>query len=221
MPYPASAIAYAGGVFGKKTDDMSGNPTVTQSPAEAAEAPKGRPTPTRKEAEANRKAALTGKAKPGASKQETKAVNREQMREARLKSREAMLRGDQDAMPARDKGQAKLYTRDFVDSRRTVAEFFVPVAVVVLLLGLMRDVNVQIFVTMVWFLVLVGSILDTAWWLYKLHAALRVKFPDKSERKGITFYAIMRGLQIRRLRLPPPRFRAGGRPVEPKSVKSK
>jgi len=206
-------------VFGKKTSDSGSATAVTDDSltvtAAAASAPKGRPTPTRKEAEANRKAALTGTAKPGATKKETKALSREQMQDARAKSREAMLRGDQSALPARDKGPVKLHVRDFVDSRRTVAEFFVPIAVVVLLLGLLQSQQLQVFATLVWFVIIVLVVVDTSWWLYKLHSALGSKFKDKADRKGVTFYAIMRALQIRKLRLPPTRFKAGGVPVDP------
>jgi hypothetical protein len=206
-------------VFGKKTSDSGSATSVTDDSltvtASAASAPKGRPTPTRKEAEANRKATLTGTAKPGATKKETKALSREQMQEARAKSREAMLRGDQSALPARDKGPVKLYVRDFVDSRRTVAEFFVPIAVVVLLLGLLQSQQLQVFATLVWFVIIILVVVDTSWWLYKLHSGLGSKFKDKADRKGVTFYAIMRALQIRKLRLPPTRFKAGGVPVDP------
>ena len=48
---------------------------------------------------------------------------------------------------------------------------------------------------------------------------LRAKkvFPTKSDRKGITLYAALRTLQLRRLRLPPPKVRRGGAPVPPKA----
>ncbi|MCX6433765.1 MAG: DUF3043 domain-containing protein, partial [Actinobacteria bacterium] len=42
-------------------------------------------------------------------------------------------------------------------------------------------------------------------------------FPDAADRKGITLYAVLRTLQLRRLRLPPPRVRRGGAPVTPKT----
>lgn len=206
--------------FKRDSDETSSSTSVKDDapsvePAPAA-APKGRPTPSRKEAEAARKAALTGAPKPGSSKKATKQAQREQAREMRIKNREAMMRGDDRALPARDQGPVKKAVRDYVDSRRTVAEFFVPVAVVVLLLGLMRNVQVQVFVTMVWFLILFLVVTDTAIMLWRMNRKLAETWPNKADRKSINFYAVMRGLQIRRLRLPPPRFKAGGRPIPPK-----
>ncbi len=211
-------------VFGKRSDDDSTNSTAVADDtpsvnAPPAASPKGRATPTRKEAEAARKAVAKGGPPPGASKKEAKAAQRKASANARAKNRAAVLAGDERALPARDQGPVRGFTRDFVDSRRTVAEFFVPVAVVVLLLGLMRNVKIQVFVTMVWIVVLAIVILDTGLMLFRLQNQLKKQWPDKSDRKGVTFYAIMRALQIRRLRLPPPRFKAGGRPVTPKAPK--
>jgi len=193
------------------------SPTVQTT---ASTAPKGRPTPTRKEAEAARKAALRGNAKPGASKKEARANEREQMRVAREKNREAMLRGDESALPLRDRGPAKKFARDFVDSHRTAGEFFVPVAIVVLLLGITGNIRLQVFVTMVWILIIVIVVADTSYRLWAMNRQLKAQIPNKADRKGVNFYAIMRMLQIRRLRIPPPRFKAGGQPVTPKRAKS-
>ncbi len=137
-----------------------------------------------------------------------------------MKNREALMRGDEKALPARDQGPVKRFVRTYVDSRRTVAEFFVPLAIVVLLLGLSRNQRLQVFVTLVWMLALVIVIVDTAINLVRMNNALRKEFPDKAERKGVNFYAVMRMLQIRRLRVPPPQFKAGGRPVTPKAPKA-
>ncbi len=210
-------------MFFKKGDDSASTTTasddisVTKSKA-AAEA-KGRPTPSRKEAEAARKAALKGGAKPGANKKEQRAAARLQAQQDRAKAREGMLRGDERYLPERDRGPVRKRVRDYVDSRRTVAEFFVPVAVVVLLLGLVRDTRLQAFVTLVWLLIIIIVVTDTAYMLFRLNQQLKEQWPDKADRKGVNLYAVMRGLQIRRLRVPPPQFKAGGRPVEPKQPK--
>ncbi len=207
----------------KKADDSSGvttsadDLTVTQSKPTAQA--KGRPTPTRKESEAARKAAAKGGPPPGANKKEQRAAGRVQAQQERAKAREAMLRGDERYLPERDKGPVRKFVRDYIDSRRTVAEFFVPVAVVVLLLGLMRDVRLQAFVTLVWLLIIVVVATDTTFMLLRMNKQLKAQWPDQAERKGVNLYAVMRGLQIRRLRVPPPMFKAGGRPVTPKQPK--
>lgn len=204
----------------KRSDDSATTTTaqdelsVTESKPTAA--PKGRPTPTRKEAEAARKAALKGGPPPGASKKEQRIAARTKAQQERAKAREGMARGDERYLPVRDQGPVRKFVRDYVDSRRTLAEFFVPVAVAVLLLGLMRDTRLQAFVTLVWMLIIVFVAVDTTIMLYRMNSKLKAQWPDKAERKGVNLYAVMRGLQIRRLRVPPPQFKAGGRPVEPK-----
>ena len=60
---------------------------------------------------------------------------------------------------------------------------------------------------------------DTTLLMFRLNRELKKQWPTAAERKGATFYAVMRVLQLRRLRLPPPRVRAGGRPVKPKKAK--
>lgn len=204
-----------------KRSDESATTTTAQDELSVTEskptaAPKGRPTPTRKEAEAARKAALKGGPPPGASKKEQRIAARTKAQQERAKAREGMARGDERYLPVRDQGPVRKFVRDYVDSRRTLAEFFVPVAVAVLLLGLMRDTRLQAFVTLVWMLIIVFVAVDTTIMLYRMNSKLKAQWPDKAERKGVNLYAVMRGLQIRRLRVPPPQFKAGGRPVEPK-----
>jgi hypothetical protein len=178
-------------------------------------APKGRPTPSRKEAQAARKQALSIPADPKAAK---KAL-RDRERVARAEQRTALLAGDQKAMPARDQGPVRAYIRDFVDSRFTAAEYFVFVAIGVLALGFIQNAVIQTWVSLVWFALTGIILLDTGYLLWRLNRSLKQEFPDKSDRKGATFYAVMRTLQLRRLSLPPPRVRRGGAPVEPKQPK--
>ena len=76
---------------------------------------KGRPTPKRKEAESKRKVSSLS---PVVTKDQKRAAKL-QARQDRVGSRAAYLRGDEAALPARDRGPARRYVRNFVDSRRS------------------------------------------------------------------------------------------------------
>lgn len=195
---------------------------ASQDPAEdAAEsgkpssAGKGRPTRTRKEAEEARRQALKGSANP----KERRKRERELARQQRMTQRDALMAGDERALPPRDAGPVRRYVRDFVDSRRTLAEYFIPLAVVVLLLGLFRNPSIQVVVSFIWFLMLLLLVVDMTILLVRMRSRLAAEFPEPSERRGAVFYGAMRALQIRRLRLPPPKVKAGGKPVTPKPKK--
>jgi hypothetical protein len=177
---------------------------------EDPQARKGRPTPSRKEAEAARKQQLRIPKDPKAAKK----AARERERAERGKARAAMMAGDERYLPPRDQGAAKSFTRDFVDSRFTVAEFFIFVAIAVLVLGFIQNPALQSFVSLAFFAFTAVIALDTIILLVTLNRRAAQKFPDKKDRRGITLYAILRALQLRRLRIPPPRVRRGGAPIE-------
>jgi Protein of unknown function (DUF3043) len=179
------------------------------------ESGKGRPTPKRKEAESARKQGISVPKDPKAARR----AARERDREARAKSRAGLMAGDPAYFPRRDAGPVKAQVRDYIDRRRTVGEFFVPFAFVVLLLGLVNNPTVQTTVVYVWTSVLLLVVLDTILVGILLGRTLRKEFPDKSQRKGAVSYGVLRALQLRRFRIPPPRIKAGGKPVTPKVKK--
>jgi hypothetical protein len=196
-------------MFGRKrTSDEDTAPATSAEEADPR-SPKGRPTPTRKEAEAARKQQLKIPKDPKAAKK----AARERDREARARTRAGMLAGDERYLPARDRGPAKAFTRDFVDSRFTVAEFFIFVAIAVLVLGFVQNQQVQSFVSLAFFAFTAVIVMDTVILLVSLKRKARERFPDPKDRKGITMYAMLRTLQLRRLRLPPPRVKRGGAPI--------
>lgn len=202
-------------MFRRKSSD-------TEVPAPATETSsavqgKGAPTPTRKEAEAARKARLGGTT--GDPKADKKAA-READRKARYEARLALQAGDERRLPARDAGPVKAYVRDFVDGRISAGELFIPVALVVLVAGFIRIQWVQVILLWAWSAMLLGVILDSFYLWFRLRKNLPEKFPDES-RKGALSYGILRSLQIRRLRLPPPKVRYNGQPVVPKVKKQK
>ena len=84
---------------------------------------KGRPTPKRKAVEEQR---VLKRLAPAATK-EAKKLQKKQSRIARNAQREAYMRGDENALPPRDRGAVRKFVRDYVDSRRSIGEFFLPV----------------------------------------------------------------------------------------------
>jgi len=79
---------------------------------------KGRPTPKRKESEKER---VFKRLAPAATK-EAKKIQKKQSRLARHAQREAYMRGEESALPPRDRGPVRKFVRDYVDARRSVGE---------------------------------------------------------------------------------------------------
>jgi hypothetical protein len=191
------------------------NNDETTGETASSELGKGRPTPKRKEAESARKQGITVPKDPKAARR----AARDRDREARAKSRAGLMAGDPAYFPRRDAGPVKAQVRDYIDRRRTVGEFFVPFAFVVLLMGLVNNPTVQTTVVYVWTSVLLLVVLDTILVGILLGRSLRKDYPEKSDRKGAVSYGVLRALQLRRFRIPPPRIKAGGAPVTPKIKK--
>jgi hypothetical protein len=166
---------------------------------------KGRPTPSRREAQAARKTTI--RAKPGtkAGKKASRAADRAD----RATRREGMLAGDPRFLPVRDQGPVRAFVRDFVDGRYTIAEYFIFMAVVVLLLGFINNPSIQQLVSVGFFLMATLIVVDTAILIIQLNNRTKKAFPEKADRRGITLYALMRTLQYRRLRMPKPRVQRG------------
>ena len=195
------------------TDSASSSTTTSTRDATA---PKGRPTPTRKEAEAARKQAIRVPRDPKAAK----AAERERSRELRAKQAEALRGGDERYLPVRDKGPVKKYARDWVDSRFQLASFFLPVAVIILLTGFLRlNTSVATVVRNVELVILIGMLLTTGFTYFVVGRDLKKQYPDPADRKGAAMYAVMRSAMPRRMRQPRPTVKYGGGPVEPKAAK--
>lgn len=165
---------------------------------------KGRPTPKRKEVEAARKVSSLAPASTKAEKQRAKAA----AREARIANRAAYLRGDENALPLRDKGPVKKFVRNYVDARRSVGEFFLPIIFVVLFLTLIPSKIFQLGSIAVMYSVLVISVVDGFLLSRKLKKEVIAKFPS-AELKGIGMYGWLRSTQMRRMRTPKPAIKAG------------
>jgi Flp pilus assembly protein TadB len=179
------------------------------------QAKKGRPTPKRSQAEANRRQRVTvPKDRKEAAKQ-----SRDQLRTQREKQRQALIDGDERYLPLRDKGPVRKFARDYMDSRWAVAEFFLPFAVVVIALSIVPVTAVQIFSELLFALFLILAAADFVRHGMGLRRALENRFPgEKSVPAGVpgirgtVRYGLMRTLQLRRMRLPKPQVNRGEHP---------
>jgi hypothetical protein len=181
--------------------------TKSETPAEEATVKpggKGRPTPSRREAEAAAKA----RAKTPRTRKEMARAQRESRTESSRSVRAAMKAGDERYYLARDKGPVRRFIRDFVDSRFSFIELMVPLLVVTMVLGYSGNARLaQIGNT-----VLMGTILlvalDMLLLRFRLRRQLAVRFPDEPT-KGTTYYAITRALQMKFMRLPKAKVKIG------------
>ena len=173
---------------------------------------KNRPTPKRKESEARRKSSSLAPAATKEEKQRAKVA----AREARMRQREAFMRGEESAMPARDRGPARRYVRNYIDSRRTFSEFVIPVTFLVLILSIAPSPTSQrlgvTYAAAVGLVVMYGAILASAIEAFiltrRIKAAVKAKYPD-THVKGLGLYGWMRATQMRRTRMPRPQVKVG------------
>ncbi|MER5460871.1 DUF3043 domain-containing protein [Streptomyces sp. NPDC002668] len=172
------------------------------------EAPKGRPTPKRSEAQTQRRRASSS---APTDRKEAAKRQREARRVDMAKQREALASGDERYLPARDKGPVRRFVRNFVDSRFCIAEFFLPLAVVILVLSMVRIGSLQNIALLLWLGVIVLIVIDSIGLAFRLKKQLNERFPNESKRGAIA-YGLMRTLQMRRLRLPKPQVKRGERP---------
>ncbi|MFG2962407.1 MULTISPECIES: DUF3043 domain-containing protein [unclassified Streptomyces] len=171
------------------------------------QAPKGRPTPKRSEAQTQRRSvANTPTTRKDAAKRQ-----RDDRRAAMERQRQALATGDERYLPARDKGPVRRFARDWVDSRFNVAEFFLPLAVVILIMSVINNTAIKNIALLLWLIVIVLIVLDAAVSGFRLRKRLAERFPDQN-KKGAVAYGLMRSLQVRRLRLPKPQVKRGERP---------
>lgn len=165
---------------------------------------KGRPTPSRREAEAAAKA----RAKVPRNRKEVAQAQRAARSESSQKVRSAMKSGDERYFMPRDQGPVRRFCRDFVDSRFSFIELMIPLLIVTMVLG--YSGNAQL--ASIGNTILVGTMLlvvvDMLVMRRRLRKELTRRFPDE-DQKGITYYVIMRSLQMKFMRLPKSRVKIG------------
>ncbi len=165
---------------------------------------KNRPTPKRKEAEASRKI----NALAPATTKEGRKRQKELARENRAQARVAFMRGDENALPSRDRGPAKRWVRNYIDSRRTVGEYFMPLIFGVLVLTVIPNKFVQLLAIFAMYAVMLYTFVSGFFMTRKIRKEVEARFRNEPT-KGVGMYGFLRSTQMRRMRAPAPQVKRG------------
>jgi hypothetical protein len=187
------------GLFSPSKDQQSGDQQPAATPQQVptpAGAGKTGPTPKRKDAEAARRQRVH----PQLSPKEAKARARADAAAERRKAAE-----DLDATPG------KKLMRSWIDTRFNLAEWSMPILMLLLLLVLVVSpayppmVEPVTYVTWAFILLIVLDIV-TMWRGFKKLAAQRI---PNQPLKGLLYYGFNRSLTMRRMRVPKPVLKRG------------
>ncbi len=168
---------------------------------------KGRRTPKRSEAQGRRQGPPPP---PPTTRKEAYKRMREQQAARRAQTRLGAARGDDDFLPARDRGPVRKLVRDFVDARRGVGSLFLPIAVVSLVGNFIPSAPVKYYSVFLLFGYFIMLIIDSFVLGRQISRKLAERFPDGSQKtRGAVWYGITRSTMIRRWRFPKPEVPVG------------
>ncbi len=121
-----------------------------------------------------------------------------------------MAAGDDRYLTARDKGPQRRYVRDYVDARFSAGEILIPVMVIVLAISFIPAT--QTYALIILWVFFVIAVIDAIVLGVMVLNRMKKKFgADKIER-GLRWYAAMRAMQLRVIRLPKPQVKRGQYP---------
>jgi hypothetical protein len=177
-------------------DAAEPEPTPAATDGSAKPVRKDAPTPSRRDAEAARRERLNPTLSPKEMKDRERAAKR-------------ALRDEQYSKA--EGAPAKVLLRNFVDARRSVAQWSMPLLMVTLAFSLLVSsfsTDAALLVTYFTYslFLLIGLDLFLMWRKYKaLHAQRLPNVP----LKGLLGYMVNRAINLRRLRMPAPRVKPG------------
>jgi hypothetical protein len=168
---------------------------------------KGRPTPKRSEVERRRRQPYTA---PPTDKKAAGAQQRERRRSEQRRRMDAMRRGEEWALPAKDRGPVKALARDYIDSRRVIISEYILFAVFALIIIVFLLSRAQNSATVLYLEVGIVAViaLEALFHATMVRRLAGQRFPGESTR-GIAWYIAKRSIRLRSSRIPPARVARG------------
>jgi hypothetical protein len=167
-------------------------------------APKGAPTPKRSEAQSGRRQPY----QPPADRKAAAQQSRQRGREDRVRRTQALQRGDQWALPRKDQGPVRALARDVVDSRRGIGEYYMFMVVLLIVLLVLPGNSTKLIADVVVVGLLLLILLE-GWFVGNKVKKLAAERCPGQSTQGVMLYTTMRGISLRRMRIPKPRVRRG------------
>ncbi len=202
-------------MFSRKKHADDAHAPAEEPAAPTASGKKGRPTPTRKQAQARNNRPLV----PADRKEAKRRAN--QARNARFRAeQEALITGDEQHLPARDKGRVRRFVRDWVDARWSFGEFVMPLILLSLLLLMVLTLFADRLGLQTASALLIGStilmygsfavvILEAVIVWRKIRKHLAERYPGDEIPRATWYYCFSRMLFLRRWRSPRPQVARG------------
>ena len=163
---------------------------------------KGRPTPKRSEAQGRRAGPPPP---PPTTRKEAYKRMRQNQAAGRVESRQGAARGDDNYLPARDRGPVRRLVRDVVDSRRNVGSFFLAIAAVALIGTIVPSILVRNYASFLLFGFFLLMLVDSVILSRRIKRKVAERFPNGDHKtRGLVWYGISRSTMIRRWRFPKP-----------------
>ncbi|MFC4555848.1 DUF3043 domain-containing protein [Georgenia faecalis] len=181
-------------------------PATPEPEGESRPGAKGGPTPKRREAQAQNKRPLVASDRKAARR-----ADRERRNELYARQQQAMATGDERYLPQRDKGPVRRWVRNYIDSRRSPSEFFLPMAMVAIVLLLFASQLPEVAVVGL-VVMYAGFFIALAFAIgYTVAAMRKVKrrFDEDQIPRFTAMYAFTRVFQPRFLRAPKPQVKRG------------
>ena len=182
-------------------------PETNDDAAQTPAAGKGRPTPTRAEREAANRRPLVANTK------EARAAAKADLQARRQRARIGMEQGEDRYLPARDKGPQRRWVRDYVDAGWHISEWVMAAMLLVIIVGMTGIPGMQVWSMVgLWAFMLV-AVLDMVLLSMRVKKKAAAKFGLERRERGLGWYAAMRALQMRFMRLPKPQVKRGQYPA--------
>lgn len=167
---------------------------------------KGHATPTRREREAANLRPLVSNDRRAANK-----ASRAKLAEARERARVGMANGEERYLRMPDRGAQRRYVRDYIDARFSVGEALIPIMFLFILGSLIPAITDYLFL-LVW-LFFIATVVDCVVLGTILKRKIKERFGEDAVQSGTRWYAAMRAVQLRPMRLPKPQVKRRAYPA--------
>ena len=196
-------------MFSRKKHADDAHAPAEEPAVPTASGKKGRPTPAR-----NNRPLV-----PADRKEAKRRAN--QARNARFRAeQEALITGDEQHLPARDKGRVRRFVRDWVDARWSFGEFVMPLILLSLLLLMVLTLFADRLGLQTASALLIGStilmygsfavvILEAVIVWRRIRKHLAERYPGDEIPRATWYYCFSRMLFLRRWRSPRPQVARG------------